>query len=137
MRLSDKHRQARVSKFPLPKSIVYGIIRVPKRTLRYRMNASFDYSRWSDSELARANHTAEQFLTENQSEISHVLSRQRGILDVLLALLQRRDLSLEERLDCFARIAETAESMRECANGFFELGAQPLVARAVETGSLY
>jgi hypothetical protein len=101
------------------------------------MNASFDYSRWSDAELARANHTAEQFLTENQSEISHVLSRQRGILDVLLSLLQRRDLSLEERLDCFARIAETAESMRECANGFFELGAQPLVARAVETGSLY
>ena len=101
------------------------------------MNASFDYSGWSDAELARANITAEQFLTENQSEISHVLSRQRGILDVLLSLLQRRDLSLEERLDCFARIAETAESMRECANGFFELGAQPLVARAVETGSLY
>jgi len=101
------------------------------------MNASFDYSGWSDAELARANITAEQFLTENQSEISNVLSRQRGILDVLLALLQRRDLSLEERLDCFARIAETAESMRECADGFFELGAQPLVARTVETGSLY
>ena len=101
------------------------------------MNASFDYSRWSDAELARAKLTAEQFLTQNQNEISNVLSRQRGILDILLALLQRRDLSLEERLDCFARIAETAESMRECANGFFELGAQPLVARTVETGSLY
>jgi hypothetical protein len=101
------------------------------------MNASFDYSRWSDAELARANITAEQFLTQYQNEISNVLSRQRGILDVLLALLQRRDLSLEERLDCFARIAETADSMRECANGFFELGAQPLVARAVEIGSLY
>jgi hypothetical protein len=101
------------------------------------MNASFDYSRWSDAELARANVTAEQFLTQYQNEISNVLSRQRGILDVLLALLQRRDLSLEERLDCFARIAETAESMRECASGFFELGAQPLVARAVEIGSLY
>jgi hypothetical protein len=101
------------------------------------MNASFDYSRWSDAELAQANITAEQFLTQYQNEISNVLSRQRGILDVLLALLQRRDLSLEERLDCFARIAETADSMRECANGFFELGAQPLVARAVEIGSLY
>jgi broad specificity phosphatase PhoE len=101
------------------------------------MNASFDYSRWSDAELARAKLTAEQFLTQNQNEISSVLSRQRRILDILLALLQRRDLSLEERLDCFARIAETAESMRECANGFFELGAQPLVARTVETGSLY
>jgi hypothetical protein len=101
------------------------------------MNASFDYSRWSDSELARANITAEQFLIQNQNEIASVLSRQRGLLDILLALLQRRDLSLEERLDCFARIAETAESMRECANGFFELGAQPLVARTIETGSLY
>jgi hypothetical protein len=101
------------------------------------MNASFDYSRWSDAELARANVTAEQFLTQNRNEISSVLSRQRGILDILLALLQSPNLSLEERLDCFARIAETAESMRECANGFFELGAQPLVARTVETGSLY
>ena len=101
------------------------------------MNASFDYSRWSDAELARANTTAEQFLTQNQNEISSVLSRQHGILDVLLALLRRHDLSLEERLDCFARIAETAESLRECANGFFELAAQPLVARTVETGSLY
>jgi broad specificity phosphatase PhoE len=101
------------------------------------MNASFDYSRWSDAELARAKITAEQFLTQNQNEISSVLSRQRGILDILLNLLQRQDLSLEERLDCFARVAETAESMRECANGFFELGAQPLVARTVETDSLY
>jgi len=101
------------------------------------MNASFDYSRWSDAELARAKLTAEQFLIQNQNEISNVLSRQREILDVLLALLQRRNLSLDERLDCFARIAETAESMRECANGFFELGAQPVVARTVETGSLY
>jgi len=101
------------------------------------MNAPFDYSRWSDAELARAKLTAEQFLIRNQNEISNVLSRQREILDVLLALLQRRNLSLDERLDCFARIAETAESMRECANGFFELGAQPVVARTVETGSLY
>jgi hypothetical protein len=101
------------------------------------MKASFDYSRWSDAELARANTTADQFLTQNQTEISRVLSRQRGVLDVLLALLQRRDLSLEERLDCFARIADVAECMRECANGFFELGAQPLVARTVEIGSLY
>jgi len=101
------------------------------------MNAPFDYSRWSDAELARAKLTAEQFLIRNQNEISNVLSRQREILDVLLALLQRRNLSLDERLDCFARIAETAESMRECANGFFELGAQPVVARTVKTGSLY
>jgi hypothetical protein len=101
------------------------------------MNTSFDYSRWSDAELARAKTTAEQFLTENEPQISCVLTRQRRVLDYLIGMLQRHDLSLEERLDCFARIAETAEAVRECANGFFELGAQPLVARTVETGSLF
>ncbi len=92
------------------------------------MNASFDYSRWSD---------AEQFFTENQSELSGILTRQGCLLGRMIASLEQPDLSLDERLDCFARIAEAAESLRECANGFFELGAQPLVARAVENGSLY
>jgi hypothetical protein len=101
------------------------------------MDASFDYSRWSDAELARAKTTAELFLHQNHKEISSVFLRQRGLLDHLIVMLQKRDLSLEERLDCFARIAEAAESLRECANGFFELAAQPLVARTIETGSLY
>jgi hypothetical protein len=101
------------------------------------MNATFDYSRWSDAELARAETTVNRFLTQNQKEISILFVRQRKLLDCLVAMLQHPELSLEERLDCFARIAETAEGMRECAVGFFELGAQPLVARAVETGSLY
>jgi len=97
------------------------------------MNASFDYSRWSDAELARAKTTATEFLVQNQKEISRVFVRQKVLLEDLIGNLQR-DLSLEDRLDCFARIAEIADGLRECANGFFELGAQPLVARAVENG---
>ena len=95
------------------------------------MNASFDYSRCSDAELARAEITAGQFLVQNRREILRLFTRQQGLLDRLLDHLQQQDLSIEERLDCFARIAEAAEALRECANGFFELGAQPLVARAV------
>ena len=95
------------------------------------MDAAFNYSNWSDAELARAELTAEQFFAQNNREISRVFRRQKALLDRLFEVLRRTDLTLEERLDCFARIAETAEGMRECANGFFELGAQPLVARMV------
>ena len=100
------------------------------------MDATFDYSNWSDAELARAECTAEQFLTQNNREISRVFSRQQVMLDRLVEMLRKPDLTLEERLDCFARIAETAEGLRECANGFFELGAQPLVARVIGNQAL-
>jgi len=100
------------------------------------MDATFDYSNWSDAELARAESTAEQFLAQNNREISRVFQRQKAMLDRLIEMLRKPDLTLEERLDCFARIAETAEGMRECANGFFELGAQPLVARAIGNRAL-
>ncbi|HKD04973.1 MAG TPA: hypothetical protein VKB79_03630 [Bryobacteraceae bacterium] len=95
------------------------------------MDASFDYSNWTDAELARAELTAEQFLAQNNRQIAVVFQRQRAVLDRLVELLRNPNLTLEERLDCFARIAETAEGLRECANGFFELGAQPLVARVI------
>jgi hypothetical protein len=99
------------------------------------MDASFDYSQWSDAELARAEHTAQKFLNENQRHIARLLLRQRSLIDQLMIMLQRSGISLEERLDCFARIAETAETMRETANAFFELGAQPVVARVVENAT--
>ena len=100
------------------------------------MDAAFDYSNWSDAELARAESTAEQFLAQNNREISRVFQRQKAMLDKLVETLRKPDLTLEERLDCFARIAETAEGLRECANGFFELGAQPLVARVIGNRAL-
>jgi hypothetical protein len=100
------------------------------------MDATFDYSNWSDAELARAESTAERFLAQHQREISRVFQRQRLMLDRLVEMLKNPDLTLEERLDCFARIAEAAEALRQCANGFFELGAQPLVARMIGNRAL-
>jgi hypothetical protein len=37
--------------------------------------------------------------------------------------------SLVERLDCFARIAEAAGALEEDAKGFFSLASEPVVAR--------
>jgi hypothetical protein len=96
------------------------------------MDATFDYSNWSDAELARAETTATHFLKHNQKEISRVFAHQGRLLENLFALLRQPNLTVEQRLDCFARIAETADAVRDCANGFFELGAQPLVARTLE-----
>lgn len=96
------------------------------------MDSCFDYSRWSEAELARAESTAEEFLTRNREQISTIFERQHAALGHLLEILARPDLSLEDRLDCFARVSEMAECLRDCANGFFELAAQPLVARVIQ-----
>jgi len=101
---------------------------VSKRT----MDSCFDYSQWSEAELARAESTAEEFLTDNREKISTIFQRQQAALYHLLEILDRPDLSLQDRLDCFARISEMADCLRDCANGFFELGAQPLVARVLQ-----
>ncbi len=97
------------------------------------MDASFDYSRWSALELRRAEITARQFLTEKQQDISRAFSSQCEALETLVAMLRDPDLTLEDRLDCFARIAEVSEGIQDCANGFFDLGSQPLVARVLAT----
>ena len=95
------------------------------------MEASFDFSQWSGAELERAESTATQFLSEKQDDISHVLGRQCVVLGRLVEILRTPGLKLEEKLDCFARIAEVSQGIHECANGFFELGSQPLVARVL------
>jgi hypothetical protein len=46
-------------------------------------------------------------------------------------VLKVADLTLEQRLDCFARIAEVSQGLQDSANGFFELGSQPVVARTL------
>ncbi|MDE3197461.1 MAG: hypothetical protein KGN84_14015 [Acidobacteriota bacterium] len=96
------------------------------------MDSCFDYSKWSEAELARAESTAEEFLSRNREQIVKIFQRQQVALQQLLRILERPDLSLQERLDCLARISEMADCLKECANGFFELGAQPLVARVVQ-----
>ena len=95
------------------------------------MGDLFDYSGWTGAELARAQNTAEDFLTRNGQAISAVLGRQCAVLDRLVAILKREDLTLEERLDCFARIGEISEGLLDSANGFFEFGSQPMVARVL------
>jgi hypothetical protein len=52
---------------------------------------------------------------------------------MLVGMLRKADMTLEEKLDCFARIAEVSEGIQDCARGFFELGSQPLVARVLAT----
>ena len=69
------------------------------------MDASFDYSSWSDAELARAQNTAQDFLRDNLDAISSVFLKHGLLLDHLFRALQQSDLTLEERLDCFARCA--------------------------------
>ncbi len=97
------------------------------------MDASFDYSRWTGPELQRAETTASQFLAEKQQDISRAFSSQCAALETLVGMLRKADLTLEEKLDCFARIAEVSEGIQDCARGFFELGSQPLVARVLAT----
>lgn len=98
------------------------------------MDSSFDFSHWTDSELARAEVTAGQFLNDNQVTISVVFARQCAILQRLIAMLGHGNLSLDEQLDCFARIGELADGLQRSANGFFNLGSQPLVARMLARG---
>jgi hypothetical protein len=93
------------------------------------MDSSFDFFHWTDAELARAESTAGRFLAENQRTISEVFARQCAVLERLVAMLGQAEMSLEQRLDCFARIGELADGLRASANGFFDLGSQPLVAR--------
>jgi hypothetical protein len=95
------------------------------------MDSSFDFSHWTDSELARAETTAGQFLAEHHNTISMVFARQCAILQRMVSMLAQGNLTLEQRLDCYARIGELADGMQRSANGFFELGSQPLVARVL------
>lgn len=100
------------------------------------MNEAFDFSRWTDAELARAEDTADRFLSQNHLAIWQSFARQGAILQRLVAVLRRSDLSLEERLDCFARIAEVSQGVQDSANGFFDLGSQPVVALMLSSAEL-
>ncbi len=100
------------------------------------MPNSFDYSSWSGAELTRAGNTAEQFLSENHLAIWQSFSRQGAVLERLVSVLKRADLSLEQRLDCFARIAEVSQGVQDTANGFFELGSEPVIALVLSKADL-
>ena len=100
------------------------------------MQDSFDYSGWTGAELARAENTADEFLSQNHLAIWKSFSRQGAVLERLVSVLKRADLTLEERLDCFGRIAEVSRGVHDSANGFFELGSQPVVAKVLANAEL-
>jgi hypothetical protein len=92
-----------------------------------------NYGRWSKEELRKAEATAKQFLEDNGSQISDTLRTKVQYLDLLVDRLASRKGSLDERLDCFARIAEIAQLLKDDAEGFFELASQPVVAQILNT----
>jgi hypothetical protein len=52
---------------------------------------------------------------------------------MLVDRLANRKSCLDDRLDCFARIAEIAQLLKDDAEGFFDLASQPIVAQIVNT----
>src|SRR5436853_5740843 len=91
------------------------------------------YGKWSKEELRKAEATARQFLEENSSQISDTLRAKVKYLDLLVNRLGTRKGNLDEKLDCFARIAEVAELLKHDAEGFFKLASQPVVAQILNT----
>jgi len=88
-----------------------------------------DYSRWSKEELDKAEVTASKFLEQNRVQIAGTLRAKLQFIDALIHRLNSKKATLDQRLDCFARIAEISQLLKEDADGFFQLASQPLVAR--------
>jgi len=93
------------------------------------MDSKDDYGRWSKEELRKAEATASQFLEENAPQISETLHAKARCLEGLIETPGDKKTPLDQRLDCFARISEISQLLKEDADGFFELASQPLVAR--------
>ena len=88
-----------------------------------------DYAKWSEQELRRAESAAGRFLRQNEEQIRENFEAKVRTLDELVESLTERDMSLDQRLDCFARIAEVSRALQQDAEGFFSLASEPVVAR--------
>ena len=88
-----------------------------------------DYAKWSEQELRKAESVAAQFLQDNGDQIWTSFRAKVDALDELVNRLHEEDLPVDERLDCFARIAEISAVLLEDARGFFGLASEPVVAR--------
>jgi hypothetical protein len=93
------------------------------------MDSKDNYARWSKDELRKAEATASHFLEDNAGQISETLRAKAKFLEGLIQTLGNKNTTLDQRLDCFARISEISQLLKEDADGFFELASQPLVAR--------
>ena len=92
-----------------------------------------NYGKWNKEQLRKAEATARQFLEENGVQISDTLQTKVKFLETLVNRLSQKNTTLDQRLDCFARIAEIAQLLKDDAEGFFELASQPVVARILST----
>jgi len=90
-----------------------------------------NYGTWSSEELRRAESTASKFLQDHAPQISETFRVKMRCLETLLKRLNSKGVTLDQRLDCFARIAEISQMLKDEAEGFFELGSQPVVARVL------
>jgi hypothetical protein len=94
-------------------------------------NRKLNYGNWSSEELRRAESTAGKFLQDHGSQISETFRAKMKCLEILVDRLNVQKTTLDERLDCFAQIAEISQMLKDQAEGFFELGSQPVVARVL------
>lgn len=88
-----------------------------------------NYGRWSSEELRKAENTATKFLEDNGTQIAETLRAKVRFLEVLIQRLSSKKTTLDQRLDCFARVSEICDLLQEDADGFFQLASQPVVAR--------
>ena len=93
-----------------------------------------NYAKWSDQELRNAVSVADRFLLENGDQIHENFPAKVDALDDLIESPHEGDLTLDERLDCYARIAEVSGALAEDAQGFFGLASEPVVARLLANG---
>jgi hypothetical protein len=94
--------------------------------MRPRQN---DYGKWSEDELRRAESVAASFLRANDAEIRENFEAKLVALDDLVTSLSEPGMALDDRLDCYARIAEVSGALAQDAQGFFGLASEPVVAR--------
>ena len=72
-------------------------------------------------------------MQENDVRIRENFESKLRALEELVTRLGQRRVSLDERLDCYARIAEVSGALAEDARGFFGLASEPVVARLFTT----
>lgn len=99
------------------------------------MTEDGDHFRCNPEELRRAQATATQFLNENAQGIAQIMRAKLTFLEQLLKRMAQPESTLEERLDSFARIGETARLLDEEATAFFDLASQPLLERLLRRTS--
>jgi ppGpp synthetase/RelA/SpoT-type nucleotidyltranferase len=91
------------------------------------------YERLNQEQLRKAEATATRFLEENSTQIAETMRAKVKFLETLMQRLALKKTGFQDRLDYLARISEIAGLIQEDADGFFELAAEPVVARVLST----